>query len=800
MRRLLITVLIISMLLIPIVHASKIVYISEKGCGYPKLPCSCLEEESDFEYCNYLKTVMKHDVYLLSQGDVLGTSQNWNDYSPEADLIFLGNVSIEMAAATETTFCSNINTVLSSKVTKLFSTGINNYRNKGSNIKGCLFKLNINEKVISDFLGEENTCNGNIFRIINPGTDITAGLTDGLTVYTSNSNVYILNNQTYSPGGEIGISSCDPIGEFYKQNTYPIIHNEIYEGQVYFWGFDNPEKYESNGWELFRRTIDSALGEESDIPDQEEGTLTTNNNTYQPGNTIEMEFEPTTDLFGVPSIVMIYPDKSEMVLGPMSPAGNAWSRNLLIHDNIPNGTYVLRIDVLGSPTLINKTIDIIPYDVLITTDKLSYSFDSDVKITINAINKYKTSLDFTGNVTIKNPNNIEVYTYEKDFTTTMETKYIIPKNGIGGKYTINITLTDSDDRMFSKIIKFYIKSTGNLSVVPKEWSELISTYGTYSKSFSIRNNGTTTITNLKIIPGTGISVNKNTITLAPSASETFEATASVTKTLESNISLSTEAIEYIIDVEILYSDIPITNSLIVSPSSLSLITISDKSFEKVFELENIVSAQASINRHSLSANLEDIITIIDIPNTIAGDDVEEMKLTIDTTDLDSGTYAGTLKIDSSVGNDTIAFNIEILGDYTTLVPTKITELETYLQRINKIKNKEGGEFVLENYNNIKENFEKALEEYESENYDLASSSYSSALSGLNRLQDDIEEIELAPSNYGWIIWLFAIIIIISIIGVLFWKYKDKIMSGKTKTQEQDEYTTEQDGEYRTDYY
>ena len=167
MKRLLIIVLIVSMLIIPIVHASKIAYISETACGYPESDCSCLEQESDFEYCNYLKTVMEHDVYILSQGDVVSTSSDWIEYSEKADLIFLGDVSIEMAALSETTFCSNINTVLSEEGTKLFSTGINNYRNVGTNIKGCIFKLNINGEVTSDFLGDENTCNGNIFRIIN---------------------------------------------------------------------------------------------------------------------------------------------------------------------------------------------------------------------------------------------------------------------------------------------------------------------------------------------------------------------------------------------------------------------------------------------------------------------------------------------------------------------------------------------------------------------------------------------------------------------------------------------------------
>ena len=115
------------------------------------------------------------------------------------------------------------------------------------------------------------------------GTPITTGLddTEGLEVYTLGSYVYISDQA----GGHIGIS-CDPSGDDLDQDVYPVIHPSLYAGQVYFWGLDNPEDYNANGWTLFQRTVDLALGEGSGIPDDVEGTLTTNHDSYQPGDTI----------------------------------------------------------------------------------------------------------------------------------------------------------------------------------------------------------------------------------------------------------------------------------------------------------------------------------------------------------------------------------------------------------------------------------------------------------------------------------------------------------------------------------
>jgi len=183
-----------------------------------------------------------------------------------------------------------------------------------------------------------------------------------------------------------------------------------------------------------------------------------------------------------------------------------------------------------------------------------------------------------------------------------------------------------------------------------------------------------------------------------------------------------------------------------------------------------------------------------------------MKIEIDTDGLSIDDYSGTITVKSSIGDDTININLEIIGDLSESASLKLTELTTLRDRLDKLSRKDGYEALVADYSDIQTALESAQTEYADGNYETANTRYQSALSDISRLESGIDSLEAQKANYGGIIWIVAIIIILAIIGVVAYKYKDKLMKfinkllKREQEQPQQEYYPEQQGDYRTEYY
>jgi len=178
-----------------------------------------------------------------------------------------------------------------------------------------------------------------------------------------------------------------------------------------------------------------------------------------------------------------------------------------------------------------------------------------------------------------------------------------------------------------------------------------------------------------------------------------------------------------------------------------------------------------------------------------------MDIEINAANLQTISYTGTIGVNSSVGNLYITLNLQIIkniGTEATALSTKLDSLKANITALEK-KGKDVSE-LNSKYNSTKTKITNAKTSYDSADYQNAQTYYQQASAGYDDLKDSIDTLENEKTNYSGIIWIVAIIIIIAIVSIAFYKYKDKIFSMfKKQPKEEEEYTTAP-GDYRTEYY
>ncbi len=812
MKKILLAILLVMLLIVPGVYAKSITYISGTNCGVPEAPCTCYAAgTSDRYFCEELETM--YTVRKLHEGDVRYDTDNWDIGVEDDNLIFLGNISSNMIDPNNpdsTIFCNEINSKIipmddpSGFYRPVFSTGINNHVNAPAE-EGCLFRLGI-----ATFEPGSNV--ENVFPVdetkLFPITEhaITDDLPSSAELYTNDSTVRLIDMN----GGLVKINcQPDPVIPF---GPYPVVDIGVKDDKAIFWGLDNPEWYDDITWTLFRRTVALSMG---DQPYGEvSGTLATDKNNYKPREYINITFTPDN---GVTSAIVSYikdPNGKEILEnGVMQNTGTIWNfSSYKIADNAINGTYTISVwvNAIGGAKEFTKKINIIPYKIDVYTDSLSYSAGEDIEIHVDTKNAYSAGLNITANITLEDPNELGSGIHYGIIPRTFAKTYTSETDATGGVYIVKINLNDSDGREFSKELDFIIKTAGNITVSPKVWNKDITAPGEVSQVFVINNTGISDVENMDIdsIGDLDITFNKNSISkieVGKSVNFTAEADIQDEGNYTGKIKLSTVNVEYIIDVKIDYEAEPIQDALTVSPSSWSVVTVEGKTVTKEFEVENTATVYATDIDCTISDDLDDIVTVESCPTVIDVDDTAKLELKVDTTDLDEDEYSGTAKIESSVGDDTVSINLEVIGDIYEMATSKLTEITELEDQISELE-KAGKDVSSLNtlYDSIKSDLESAKSEFSDEDYAAAKDSYDSAIANIATLKSNIASLEAEQPDYSGIIWAVAIIIIIAIVGIVIWKYKDKIMDMISKQEkkppEEEYYPPEPQEEYRTEYY
>ena len=417
----------------------------------------------------------------------------------------------------------------------------------------------------------------------------------------------------------------------------------------------------------------------------------------------------------------------------------------------------------------------------------------------------------------------EAETMENNDTLTK--KYEIPSNASSGRYDVDIFVNDSY-REYSTSLSFLVGGE-ELIVSPLEWIVSTDQSGTETKEFTITNGGLETLNNINITEGGElepyIALTKNNISsLEPDDSETFTAylNVSLSGNHTGNITVESDDATAVITIELNYTaGAQPQSQLTITPNFISEVTVPGKLFDKNLTLKNKDNVTAINIVEEVIGTAADVLTIVSKPSTLIAQGTGDMVTRIDTTGVSTGTYSGSIKINSSVGSASATVNIEVIGNLVTESDLLLIELESYQQNITDLRNRGKNTTEVETiYSEIEVLISDAKISYQAEEYETAKQKYDSASSKLNTLKSKINTLETEqepPADYSLIIWVFAIVIIVGIVGITFLKYRDKlkdlinkILKKKPKEKPKEEkkeeeeyyYPTGEEEEYRTEYY
>lgn len=874
-----------------------IIYVSKYECT--RTGCSCLDSNSeDRIFCERINNTLGYNVIVHWENSVKDNTQEWKQDVFDARMIFLGDVSENMADKTKDrdAFCDNIP---SNK--QVFATFLNAYKN--GDIEGCAFYKNM-----VDYDYDDNICSGktgtkkNFYRI--KSGYITEDLEgSGPFDILTNENNVMIHGSAGSQKGWVGIY-CDPPGDPVT-GTYSILNTS---SKGAFWGLDKPSDFTSLTWKIFDRTIFTVMDETSwdvtgttipqystagnniwiiskvtwrkQIIDDSDGNVkfTIKEKTYGTLHTGDMYYEdnfwknlttvlPKRDIHNVTikafsksgirgyktfnmyvGNLSIYINSKDYYTpgsgylfsasvwsgkdpidvsslnyrirasnftvvssGTMGCGGNTCDK--IITPGYGWGTFILEVykpstnldNTGGSFKTVSKEIE----GLTLTTDKDEYAPLENINISLNT-----GFVVDSANITILKPDGsplAEDIDMNQITPTYWNLVYSLTKDVPKGVFTIKAKITY--DNVESEVSK-------DIEIIP--WKIYVSTdkyYYNTSESINLTIE-TTEVYDPKLNFTLDIDVSNNETlnftTTTIEGEDIFETTYDIPDDFDNGI------YTFLIHVndsdgrtDLLTKDFSINYSVpgqefSVSPSYFSVITIADKIIEKEFTLENGADVTATYIIVDIPDELSDIVSVKSKPSSISANGADILELEIDTTGLDEDTYSGIIDISSSVGEASITGTIEVVGDLIAEADALLAELEDLKTEIQDLEAK--GKDVSDLwslYNETEDLLNQAKDDYYDEDYASAKSNIDQARSNISDLRTMINDLKTARADYSWLVWTVAAIVIIAVVGVLVWKYRDQVMrfikrlieriKGKEE-EEVEEYYYKPKGEYRTEYY
>ncbi len=863
-------ILFIFLIFIPLAEAKTILFVTKESTDSP---CSLLSQEEKL-YCEEIVN-LGYDVKVINEKHVKENSQTWKDYSSASEMIFLGEISLDMVNKSEfqDIFCGNLS--LANK--KLFLAFSSTKLNKTMNIEGCAFHPSI---AIANFSYDDNVCIKKTFKVAKEGY-ITEGysLGDNIDLYSLEREVKI---HDISSDAWLTAECVPPNGPI---DFYPVI--SLNEKGV-FWGLDNPSNFTKDAWNIFDKTLLQAMGDTTwfidafTIP-----TVVTAGkpiwilaNVTQLGKQVNGTVNFTADGVSGPlnyekglwknTNVMLPEEKTyTLTINAYSPSGlrgtfalsiTAGNLNVNIDSGNykPNSPYTIKATLsanffIETAQANYKIRDPETYEVLFSgplacqenecvgyVDKMpdvkslilevtafsnnigggSFKIIQKEPITTNK-DLYKPGemivIEFfppepigEANLTIIKPDGI----FETPTPIPMERisashwgkNYTLGKAALNGTYTIKVKASKINETIeFEKKIDvitwkpfaYLNKYSFNIYEVLKLTVKISDCYSdlldfsikakildpegklAYTATGSIKGNGN--FETEYLIPGdykSGVSRVEVEIV------DSYERNA----TLHLNFSMN-------------YTAVP--PSLHITPPIISKVTISGKTIEEKAFIENSAENVDVTNLLvNVSSTLANIVKIKSQPKQIPAKSRGELIFTISTAGLSEGTYSGSINFLSQVGSAQLTINIEIIRNLYLEAENKLSEIGLIERNITYLKEKwVNVSEALVLLNETKSLFESVKSNYENENYEDAKSKFEEANTKLSSLKMKVSELYTKIPDYSFIIWDFAIAIILIIIGITVFKYRKKIKEAlKKREKEEVEEIYYMPEDYRTEYY
>ncbi|HLC50864.1 MAG TPA: hypothetical protein VJH90_00625 [archaeon] len=253
---------------------------------------------------------------------------------------------------------------------------------------------------------------------------------------------------------------------------------------------------------------------------------------------------------------------------------------------------------------------------------------------------------------------------------------------------------------------------------------------------------------------------------------------------------------------------------VLSPTSLNFVTPLTKKIEKVLTIENSGGGTIGSIIITPSSGIATIIFVKTTLTSLTAGQKKDVSLEVNGANAKEGSYTGTLTISSDAGNKTVDIRIELIGDISALADEKLAEVSSVRDSVAALE--ELGKDTSDVKNSLDQAeklFKDAKTSYAAGDYENAKSNYEQALASLQAANDKLSELEQAdeleekPQDTASLVWIMAGIVILAIIAVTAYKYKDRIMEmlgkrgGSEEGKEEYYYPPEEGGEeYRVEYY
>jgi len=789
-------------------NTPSILYVIGSGChhleGYTAADCLQDLGSEDYYFVKQLLDRGYEVDMVLDESVANANSYSWYSTFKNHDMVFLGTSSqgfIDITNPRYEKFCGLLNeTINTTHNVPMFATFAHVYKN--GNSVGCIFTdymTNENGKLIR-YDDNDNRCDP-YWVLMNPDHDITDFLSSGPTFYTTDTQVIIhsLKNAGGNQVGLIGVK-CDPPGTVYDSTLegYPILN---IKRNVAIWGMDTPSYFTDDAWKVFDKTIYELVGEYGNV--QVDAELTVNGTVFRPGEALEINL--TSDYSLTKPIIEITDPKGtvRIIDTAIVKDHDTWTVGYTLGKGFLGGSYEIKAktDAGIEPFEFSKNIIVFTYNTRASLNKTIYIPNENAVVMMAITDLNDDELDFSAEISMISPNGTKSLVYDNEIDLTQNILIPLASN-YPGRYKVSTNISDNYGRYNFSEHTFFLKNTALFDIDPHELDLTINEPGKYTETFTITSNLNYNITNIELayrqenISGT---LSKTNIPLLLSlGTTTFNLELdipSVEGYYEGEIVIESDVADIVVPIKINYTDEEITNGIGVNPGYITIVTLGDEIVEEEFKLENIISRNANNISVAMSSNLKDIITLESIPSSLSKSSEVIVSLEADTNNLSIGTYSGSVNFKSSIGEDTLEVDVIVIGDLSSEASVFIAQLNS-MDLKPELKDKR--DEIIELLNEVKS-------EYGSENYKESYQKLAQAKSDISDLESSNVEVITPDEDGGSVIWMFAIIIILAIIGIAAYKYKDEIkeiLGQKPKEEESynyPQYDEDKDG-YRSGYY
>src|SRR3989338_8746356 len=807
MRKIILVFLLLAFL--PLAASAKsVVYVSSQVAATER--CSDLTGE-DSLFCNELEN-LGYSVIVKNENAVVTNA--WNTIANAADLIFLGDVSEPMtnisAEGLGGKFCKFVFYVNDAKSVRrmkpIFSAFGNSFVNASSNSYGCgaqeMFppetKTLCGGGTCSEALVypiNNNLCDKHIFKKQKDGY-ITSGIPSVVGIYTGDATSKITNkSQTFPTTLQADVwlaDECQPSGG--SQLDYFVYPTILTTNKGVFWCPDTPSKFTNTTWKIFDRAILFVLNDSSlnasffTIPETPSSGEKFFIIADVKDRTKTLENATSYIWIGDAKIALNYDNVSTKRIGKdASSSKTLYSqfyavsgdglKEMNISKEIPAG--VIKVNILSPLTSQNKTViraeisnSGAAVQVIYKIWNLNYSLVSSGGLSLKE-GIYQT------NASIGEANYIlEIGTKDssgkvggayREVTESRKLEpnqdFVLTPNEIYLSYSTGKTITQNF------ILKALSSDIKNLRILKSGHKANDISVDTSNTSFSINTDNETSFS---------VSIN----------AKNYQA-----GTYRAKLAVDAENLNYEIPIEIIIDPlVKGSDWLGANPKSWRASIPKGNLQTKTFNLVSLGIYHASDIKFEATGDFKDLLKAPDISFIKAHSEIP-VELTLDTAKLSEGQHKGDVKIFSSIGNEIISVDINIVGDFSNQIEELKTNISSLEARIGEF-NSTGADLTKANaaFEEARQAIELVENKWNDQDYEGAKASIPAAKAKLAALEKEVFEIrEPFPIIY------IVVLVIFIIVAFVVYKFRDKI--GEIfKKKKKPEIPPEEGGESESDTY